>query len=199
MKSFLAVGSIGVDPIDARLHANSDQQHLRSACRYIELGMFAEAQAELEEIDPFCRDLPEVLAARIPFYRALEKWDLMAIVAKKLTEWRPEEPGNFIDWAYAARRGESIHRAHAILTRAAGLHPTDAAIQFNLACCESQLGNLDPAKTYLKRAIEIEAKYRLHPRHRISIACRATRGRPLPFLGGCPRARRTLLAGRHAL
>ena len=123
--------------------------------------MFEEAQAELKEIDPFCRDLPELLAARIPFYRALEKWDLMAIVAKKLIEWRPEAPGYFIDWAYAARRGESIHQAHAILTRAAGLHPTDATIQFNLACCESQLGNLDPAKTYLKRAIAIEEKFRL--------------------------------------
>ena len=80
--------------------------------------MFEEAQAELEEIDPFCRHLPEVLAARIPLYRALEKWDLMAIVAKKLTEWSPEEPGNFVDWAYATRRAESIHLAHAILMRA---------------------------------------------------------------------------------
>ena len=123
--------------------------------------MFEEAQSELEEIDPSCRQLPELLAARIPLYRALEKWDLMAIVAKKLTEWRSEEPANFIDWAYAARQVESIHQAHAILTRAAGLHPTDATIQFNLACCESQLGNLDPAKTYLKRAIEIEAKFSL--------------------------------------
>jgi tetratricopeptide (TPR) repeat protein len=155
------VDSIGVDPIDARLHASSDQQHLRSACSYIELGMFEEAQSELEKIDPSCRDLPELLAARVPFYRTLEKWDLMAIVAKKLTEWNPEEPGNFIDWAYAVRRSESIHQAHAILTRAAGLHPTDATIQFNLACCESQFGNLDLAKTYLKRAIEIEAKFSL--------------------------------------
>jgi Flp pilus assembly protein TadD len=101
------------------------------------------------------------LAARIPVYRALEKWDVMAIVAKKLAEWRPEEPRNFIDWAYAARRGESIHQAHAILTRAAGLHPSDATIQFNLACYEAQLGNLDPAKTCLRRAIEIEGKFRV--------------------------------------
>jgi hypothetical protein len=33
----------------------------------------------------------------------------------------PEVPGNFIDWAYATRRAESIHGAHAIPTRAAGL------------------------------------------------------------------------------
>ncbi len=123
--------------------------------------MFEEAQSELEEIDPFCRHLPEVLAARIPFYRALEKWDLMAIVAKKLTEWRPEEPGNFIDWAYAARRGESIHKAHGILSHAADVHPNHGLIQFNLACYEAQLGNISKAKLHLKRAIEIDPKFRL--------------------------------------
>ena len=85
----------------------------------------------------------------------------MAIVAKKLTEWSPEIPGNFIEWAYATRRAESIHAAHAILTRAASLHPTDPTIQFNLACHEAQMGNLDQAKTHLKRATEIDAKFKL--------------------------------------
>ena len=74
-----------------------DELHLRAAGDYIELGMFDEAQAELEEIDPFCRLLPEVLPARIPLYRALKKWDLIAVVARTLTEWNPEEPGNFVD------------------------------------------------------------------------------------------------------
>jgi tetratricopeptide (TPR) repeat protein len=141
--------------------AKPDQQHLQSACRYIELGRFEEAQVELEKIDPFCRHLPELLSARIPHYRTLKRWDLMAIVAKKLTEWIPERPGNFIDWAYAARRAESIHAAHAILTRAASLHPADPTIQFNLACYEAQMGNLNRAKTHLERATETDAKFRL--------------------------------------
>ena len=85
----------------------------------------------------------------------------MAIVAKKLTEWSPEEPGNFIDWAYATGRTESINAAHAILTRAASLHPTDPTIQFNLACHEAQMGSLDRAKTHLKRATDIDPKFRL--------------------------------------
>ena len=85
--------------------------------------MFEEANAELEEIDPFCRHLPEVLVARVAIYSALTKWELMAVVGKKLVEWNPDEPGFAIDWAYATRRAESIHSAHAILTRAAELHP----------------------------------------------------------------------------
>jgi tetratricopeptide (TPR) repeat protein len=139
----------------------SDEEYLRSACRYIELGMFQEAQAELEKIDPLSRHLPEVLAARIPHYRALEKWDVMAIVAKKLAEWNPNEPGHFIDWAYATRRAESIHQAHAILTRAAELHPDHGLIQFNLACYETQLGNLDRAKAHLSQATKMDAKFSL--------------------------------------
>jgi len=49
-----------------------DQLHLRAACGYIELEMFEEANAELEEIDPFCRHLPEVLLARLANYRGLK-------------------------------------------------------------------------------------------------------------------------------
>jgi len=138
-----------------------DEPHLRAARAYIELGMFDEAQAEMEQIDPCSRLLPELLATRIPLYRVLEKWDLIAIVARKLTEWNPEEPRNFVDWADAICRTESIHAAQAILTRAASLHPTDPTIQFNLACYEAQIGSLDRAKTHLKRATETDAKFRL--------------------------------------
>ena len=48
-----------------------------------------------------------------------------------------------------------------ILTRAADLHRDDGAIQFNLACSEAQMGNLDRARVHLKRATEIDAKFRL--------------------------------------
>jgi tetratricopeptide (TPR) repeat protein len=150
-----------LEPFDLMSLDARDELHLRAAGAYIEMGMFDEAQAEMEQIDPSYRLLPELLAARIPLYRALKKWDLIAVVARKLTEWNPEEPGNFVDWADAICRTESIHAAHAILTRAASLHPTDPTIQFNLACYEAQMGNLDRAKAHLKRATEIDAKFRL--------------------------------------
>jgi hypothetical protein len=64
-----------------------------------------------------------VLLARLAIYRGLKKWELLAVVAKKLAEWNPEEPGFFVEHAYATRRAESIQLAHAILTRAAALYP----------------------------------------------------------------------------
>jgi len=62
--------------------SNPDQQHLRAAHGFIELGMFAEANAELEEIDPFCRHLPEVLSARVVICHALKKWELWPLWQK---------------------------------------------------------------------------------------------------------------------
>ncbi len=72
-----------------------------------------------------------------------------------------DESGQFFDLAYATRRAESIHAAHAILKRAEGLHLNDATIQFNLACYKAQMGKLDQAKAHLKRATRIEPKFRL--------------------------------------
>ena len=83
---------------------------------------------------------------RLAIYHGLEKWELLAVVAKKLTEWNPQEPGFLVELAYAIRRVESIRAAHAILTRAASLHPTDATIQFNLACYEAQTGPTRPGE-----------------------------------------------------
>jgi tetratricopeptide (TPR) repeat protein len=138
-----------------------DQLRPRAAHGYIALGLFEEANGELEEIDLFCRHLPEVLVARLGIYHGLEKWELLAVVTKKLAEWNPNEPGFWVELAYATRRAESIHAAHAILTRAVGLHPNDGTIQFNLSCYEAQLGNLDRAKAHLKRAIDIDPEWRL--------------------------------------
>jgi hypothetical protein len=62
---------------------DDDLKHLTVAQGYVELGMFPDANEELEEIDPEVRHAPEVLAVRVKIYRALEKWELMQTVAKK--------------------------------------------------------------------------------------------------------------------
>jgi len=44
-----------------------DRQYWEAAVGYFELGMFQEANEQLENIDPFNRAAPEVLAVRSPF------------------------------------------------------------------------------------------------------------------------------------
>ena len=77
-----------------------DQQHWQAAVGYVELGMFQDANDQLEKIDPFNRAAPEVLAVRLSVYRGLKKWKLMQQIAKRL-----------------ARRQIEQRRRH-------GLHPT---------------------------------------------------------------------------
>jgi len=80
--------------------------------------MFLDANAELDEIDPAVRHLPEVLGVRLGIYRGLGKWELMEAVAKKLTHYDPDNAQWWISWAFATRRADSIEAARRILLQA---------------------------------------------------------------------------------
>jgi len=47
---------------------------------YVEMEMFLEANDALDDIDPMCSHLPEVLAVRVSVYQALQRWALMEVV-----------------------------------------------------------------------------------------------------------------------
>jgi uncharacterized protein HemY len=51
------------------------------------LGILHEANEELEQIDPFCRVLPEVLRIRLEIYHQAKRWELMEVVAKQLSRY----------------------------------------------------------------------------------------------------------------
>ena len=138
-----------------------DQMHLTAASGYADLGMWLEANEALEEITPDVRHVPEVLRERVFIYRGLQKWEAMAAIAERLAEWNPDDPQWFVLLAYGTRRARSLEAARSVLMRAERLHPKEGTIQFNLACYQAQLGKLEEAKAYLKRAIEIDPRFKL--------------------------------------
>ena len=138
-----------------------DRQHCQAAAGYVELGMFLEANTELDKIDPFNRAAPEVLALRIEIYRGLAKWELMQAIAKRLAEFQPDDIQWTISLAYATRRVESIGAAKEILLNAEPKFPKEAAIKYNLACYFCQTGDIKTAKNYLKKAFEIDLSLRM--------------------------------------
>src|SRR4051794_30635036 len=95
-----------------------DFRHLTAAEGYAELGMFPEADRELDEIDPWVRHVPEVLAVRLRIYHGLKKWELLRVVAGKLAEFDPDEPQWTLSLAWATRRLESVEAARDIVLRA---------------------------------------------------------------------------------
>jgi tetratricopeptide (TPR) repeat protein len=138
-----------------------DRQHWQAATGYVELGMFLEADAELDKIDPFNRAAPEVLALRIGIYRGLEKWELMQEIARRLAEFQPDDIQWTLSLAYATRRANSIEAAKKVLLSAEPRFPKEAAIRYNLACYFCQTGDIPSAKNYLKQAFEIDLSLRL--------------------------------------
>ena len=138
-----------------------DEKHLTAAQGFSELGMFLDANEELEQIDPEVRHLPGVLAVRVGIFRALEAWPLMQVVARQLALHEPDEPQWTISWAYATRRADSLDAARLILVNAVERLPGVAVFAFNLACYEAQLGDVASAKAHLSRAIELRGDLRL--------------------------------------
>jgi len=123
--------------------------------------MFLEANTELDKIDPFNRAAPEVLALRIAIYRGLEKWELMQEIAKRLADFQPDDIQWTISFAYATRRADSIPAAKEVLLNAESKFPKEAAIKYNLACYFCQMGEIQNAKNYLKKAFEIDLNWRM--------------------------------------
>lgn len=137
-----------------------NERLLVAAQGYLELGLPLDANDEIESMEADVRHLPEVLAVRVGIYRALEAWPLMQVVAKQLALHEPDEPAWTVAWAYATRRAESLDTARLILVNAVERLPGVALFNFNLACYEAQLGDLDRAKKHLSRAIELRGDLR---------------------------------------
>jgi tetratricopeptide (TPR) repeat protein len=90
----------------------------------------------------------------------LENWDLLLVVASRLAEFEPAHVHWVASLAFATRRVISIKAARDILLAAETQFPTEAIVPFNLACYCCQLGELEKAKEYLRRAFEIDSNWR---------------------------------------
>jgi hypothetical protein len=140
---------------------DQDQHHLTAAEGYVELGMWLDANAELDEIDPEARHLPEVLKVRLSIYQGLKKWGLAQVVAVRLSDDEPENERWPAAHAMAARRVEGLESAKAILLAAVERLPRAAVLQYNLACYECQLGELAIARARLASAFRANPKLRI--------------------------------------
>lgn len=138
-----------------------DQRHLTAAEGFAELGMYLDANAELEEIDAEVRHVAEVLTVRVSIYAGLEKWELMRTVAGRLAAHDPDNAQWPISLAFATRRAQSIEAAKSILLSAVERHPKEPILHYNLACYECQLGDIEVAKARLAHACKLSEKCRL--------------------------------------
>ena len=132
-----------------------DQRHLEAAQGWFELGNCIEATDELDQITPEMRGHPSVLEVRYHIYAAAKKWEYAAEIAKAIAEFAPESPFGFIQRAYALHELKSTQEAWNVLLPVVEKFPKEHVIRYNLACYACQLGNLQAARDWLQKAIDL--------------------------------------------
>jgi Tfp pilus assembly protein PilF len=159
-KAFWPVGfSAGAGDSAAHDPAAVSPAHRRldSAVGYLQLGMVAEAHAEIDAIPAEVNSSMDVLSLRACVYLEAGAWSALREVSSLLASSCPEESQHWIWLGHATRRCQSLAAAQRVLRDALILHSEEAAIHFNLACYAAQAGNLTAAREHLIDAI------RLHP------------------------------------
>ena len=127
---------------------------------WLGLGSPAEADVEIEKIASSLRSHPDVLEVRWQICAARKDWRACLDLADELRSAAPDRPASWINRAYSLRRveGGGLPAAQECLRQALALFPVEPVIPFNLACYACQLGDLDAARKWLKRAARLESE-----------------------------------------
>ena len=136
------------------------ERHLTAAAGYLELGMAADASAELDSIEPVRRSDWQVLALRVAVCQETKDWVPMLLLSERLVAMQPAQSQWLISLAYATRRCQSLEAARKILLGALDRFPEESTIPYNLACYEAQLGQVAAARDLLVRAIRMNDAHR---------------------------------------
>ena len=135
------------------------KRRLSHARGYLELGMVAEAAAELALIAAPDAESTEALTLKIAVLHEQENWPGVRDLARELIRRDAADAAVWVTLAYATRRIDSLVAAEIILIKAEKVHPDEPTIQFNLGCYACQQGNLKEARRRVDRAIELDPKF----------------------------------------
>ena len=126
------------------------EKYLSYALGYLQLGLHAEARAELSVLSPDFLASPPALAVRLEIAMADETWDEVIAIAPELVGHDAKQERPWVAWAYALRERERIAEAQETLLAGARLiaNPTPL-IAYNLACYACLLGDLPEARRLL--------------------------------------------------
>lgn len=132
-----------------------DLHHFNAAQGWLELGNFAEARHELEQISAQRASHPDVLELQWALCAHEKNWEEARKTAEQLVACAPERGSGWIDHAYSLhelkRTEEALEKLQSVVTK----FPKISTIPYNLACYTCQLGRLDEARAWLAQAMRV--------------------------------------------
>jgi Flp pilus assembly protein TadD len=137
-----------------------DTHSLSAALGWLGLGLAADADVEIAKIPPSLKAHPDVLEVRWQIAAARKDWRVSLELADELRTVAPDHPASWINRAYSLRRveGGGLPAARECLIEAHALFPAEPVIPFNLACYACQLGDLNGARAWLKKASRLASE-----------------------------------------
>lgn len=137
-----------------------DSHYLSAALGWLELGNLDEARLEWQQISEGSREFPEVMEVAWQIHAMAREWDHALGVARRLREVLPDNPAGWICQSYSLHELKLTQEAWDELRSVADRFDEEATIPYNLACYACQLGQLEEARSWLKRAIKIKPRFR---------------------------------------
>ena len=137
-----------------------DTHYFLAAMGWLELGNAAEAQAELAQVSAAQQEHPDVLEVRWSLAAEQKCWEEALDIARALLRRAPKRSSGWLHQAYALRRvpDGSVQKAWEALLPASNKFPKEPTISFNLSCYACQIGQLETARGWLRRALAIGGK-----------------------------------------
>lgn len=138
----------------------SDIHCILSASGWLDLKNPAEARNELDHVSSAARNHPDVLEMRWMICEATNDWPGALAAAVEMIRLDLRNPAGWLHQAYALRRVEvgGLKNAFKSLAAASQLFPDEPLIAYNLACYQTQLGQLDEAWNWVLKAKSLLGK-----------------------------------------
>jgi Flp pilus assembly protein TadD len=140
-----------------------------AASGWLGLGLPREAEAELARVAPSSRRHPAFLAMAWDLHAHVRDWERALEVAMREWSADPTEAIGWVHRAYALHELKRTEEAIEALTPAMRLFPSLGLIPYNLACYACQLGRMNQARDWLRRAMEVDGRDVVVKRARVDV------------------------------
>lgn len=141
------------------------QRILLAAQGFAELGMLADALAELETLDAAQRQRPEVLEMRTLLLMRSRRWPQALEAARALCTGAPDNGAGWVHAAFCLHELGQTALARDTMLAAPPALRDEPVFHYNLACYECALGDTESARAHLAHSFAMDKKYREFARH----------------------------------